>query len=230
MRPITRSNVTEEVYERLLSQIISGTWTAGRRIPSEHKLVEMLGVSRITVRNALHRLIGIGLLESRHGDGTFVTKLKSDIGIGLLTPSFLLDDHNVNEILEFRAIIEIGAAGLAALNATEEEAEELKRLAGELFAHAEDYTAYAHWDFLFHQALGKAGHNRMIIKVSELVRDMLESAFVNILRHTGGPLQIPRHEKIADCVANRDSEGARREMQLLMDMFLENVRTRMDTD
>ena len=75
---IKRQSVASQVYEQLKHNIVSGIWTAGEKIPSENQLVKMLGVSRISVREALKQLVSLGLLEARQGEGTFVKQLEAD--------------------------------------------------------------------------------------------------------------------------------------------------------
>lgn len=225
---IEKIKLTEEVAARIRKEITSGRWQAGHRIPSENQLSETLGVSRVTIRNALQRLMGLGLVESRHGDGTFVSDLRPDIAVNILTPSFLLGDHSVGEVLEFRAVIEVGSAGLAAGNATGDQIVELRRLFSRMQENSDDYESYSHWDFLFHRELAAASCNVMIVKVEDLLREMLESTFNRLLRSTGGPLQIGRHGTIVEHVADRDVAGARAEMQFLMDRFLDNLTRERD--
>lgn len=229
LKPIEIRHLTDETTRRIKEQITNGSWRAGERIPSEHKLCETLGVSRVTVRNAIHRLMGVGLLETRHGDGTFVTDLSPAIAVQLLTPSFLLGEHSVREVLEFRAVIEVGSAALAAANATEQDLAMLQDLVQKMRAGQNNYRAYARWDLQFHRQLASASHNAMIVKVEELLGDMLETTFSTILKATGRPLEIERHEVIVRHVANGDAQAARTETQLLMDRFMENVRKEIDS-
>ena len=65
IEPVKRSSIREQVFKQLERQIISGSWLPGTKIPSEHELASMMGVSRVTVREALQKLNTLGLLEAR---------------------------------------------------------------------------------------------------------------------------------------------------------------------
>lgn len=69
---ISRTSVTEQVYQILVNQITSGAWKAGEKIPSEIELAEKLGVSRVSLKMALQKLSILGLVETRVGEGSFV--------------------------------------------------------------------------------------------------------------------------------------------------------------
>ena len=70
---IIKSNITQQVVQFIKKNIDNGNWRIGEKIPSENKLAESLGVSRASVRMAIQQFIAIGVLESVHGKGTFVT-------------------------------------------------------------------------------------------------------------------------------------------------------------
>ena len=60
------------MVDYLKKNIESGNWTVGEKIPSENQMTEELGVSRSSIRTALQYLIGLGVLESVHGKGTYL--------------------------------------------------------------------------------------------------------------------------------------------------------------
>ena len=72
MEPILRQRVEDIVYEKLLTNIRENVWKSGEKIPSENDLCTLLGVSRVSVRSAIQRLKALGLLEVKHGKGSFV--------------------------------------------------------------------------------------------------------------------------------------------------------------
>ena len=62
----------QQLYDLLLDQIRSGVYPPGSKIPSEEELCKTYDLSRVTVRNALGRLVDDNILVKRHGKGTFV--------------------------------------------------------------------------------------------------------------------------------------------------------------
>ena len=72
LKSVRRTGIKQQVFEQLRNDIVRGTWPPGNRLPSENELGVKFGCSRISVREALHMLASLGLVEMRHGDGTFV--------------------------------------------------------------------------------------------------------------------------------------------------------------
>ena len=113
--------VCEEI-KRLISQ---GTWKCYQKIPSENELAETFGVNRLTVRMALQKLNTLGVLDTRVGDGTYVCRFNFDQHIEEISEFYrapgLLDD-----VAEFRMLVEVECARLAIQRGTLEELEELR--------------------------------------------------------------------------------------------------------
>ena len=107
-----------QVVDYLKEKILDGTWKPGDKISSENELTASLSVSRASVRYAIQHLIAIGVLESFQGKGTFVrTKPISDIEQNLKA---LYNNTSVEQLVEFRIIIEGESCRLAAQRMTED--------------------------------------------------------------------------------------------------------------
>lgn len=116
--PVSRRSLTDEVFDQLVTGIVTGTLPVGEPLPAERRLAEALGVSRPAVREALQRLAQSGLVAVRQGDGTTVTDYRRTAGPELL-PHLLvrggvLDPAVARGIVEVRAMLGPGAARLAA--------------------------------------------------------------------------------------------------------------------
>lgn len=106
LQPVNRRSVPEDVFEQILTEVLSGEMRPGESLPSERRLAEVLGVSRPAVREALKRVAAAGLVEVRHGDATTVRDFRRHAGLDLL-PRLLvrgdeLDLSVVRSILEAR--------------------------------------------------------------------------------------------------------------------------------
>ncbi|MFC7245783.1 FadR/GntR family transcriptional regulator [Catellatospora aurea] len=116
---IERRSLPDEVYDRVLGQIVSGSLTPGQALPSERALAEALGVSRPAVREALQRMAHAGLVTVRQGGATTVSDVRRTGGLDvlphLLLPGGDLDLAVARSILEARLAIGPVVAGLAAL-------------------------------------------------------------------------------------------------------------------
>ena len=126
IQPINRQFVSEQVYEQLKHQLLTGEWKPGDKIPSENELAAAFGVSRVTVRHALQKLTALGLIETRVGEGAFVKEIKPGIYMNNMYPLVYLGKDSVVEVMEFRTIIEVGAAGMAAERITDKDIEKLE--------------------------------------------------------------------------------------------------------
>ena len=67
LKAVKKVNIGDQVYNQMKDQIMSGVWVPGEKIPSENQLMEVFGVSRGTVRQAIQKLSAVGLLETRRG-------------------------------------------------------------------------------------------------------------------------------------------------------------------
>jgi len=123
---VQRSGVKNQVFEQLRDRIIDRTWPPGAKIPSENALAHSFGVSRVSIREALHMLVSPGLLKTRHGGGTYVRKYSGEIFLNPLLPLLALDKINILNVLEYRKIQEKGIVSLAVKRAGSAEIEQLE--------------------------------------------------------------------------------------------------------
>ena len=110
---IKKVNVTEQVVEYLKENIEAGNWKVGEKIPSENQMTSTLGVSRSSVRAALQYMIGIGVLESVHGKGTYLINSQVENWEEADNKITSEDCKDIEKVLEFRRILEPDACRLA---------------------------------------------------------------------------------------------------------------------
>jgi DNA-binding FadR family transcriptional regulator len=104
LQPVNRRSVPEDVFEQILSGVLSGEMQPGESLPSERRLAEVLGVSRPAVREALKRVASAGLVEVRQGDATTVRDFRRHAGLDLL-PQLLLRNGEL-DVSVARSILE----------------------------------------------------------------------------------------------------------------------------
>src|SRR5712692_9483137 len=119
LRPVREGNAFEETVERLLTVIKLGVVGPGERFTSERDLAARLGISRITLREAIRELQQAGFIESRRGrsGGTFVTYRPPTPSRDALRRIVREDADNLTDALTFRMAVETGAAQLLAQSA-----------------------------------------------------------------------------------------------------------------
>jgi GntR family transcriptional repressor for pyruvate dehydrogenase complex len=208
---IGRKALSQMVSEGILTLIEDGQVAIGSQIPTENELIEMFGVSRTSVREAVKSLTALGVLDVRPGIGTFV--ISSPPG-----PLRSLPGHNgplvksdLLALLEFRRIFECEVASLAATRATSADIEEMHRCVAAL----ENGVAAGlkpPEDLGFHLALARATKNMVLVDVSSL-----------IIRFYQKDVQMPdymdviHHRQIYEAIKNRDPEAAREAMRIHLD-------------
>ncbi len=150
-----RMSLVESTIGLIRSQIESGAWKVGERIPKEAELADMLQVGRNTVREAIRVLSHAHVLEVRQGDGTYVrTNIDPAETMRRISRSSLRDHF------ELRAILETEAARLAAARRTDDDLHQLGRpLKARGSASGQGGLAgFVERDTAFHAAIAKAAH------------------------------------------------------------------------
>ncbi|MDO3636170.1 FadR/GntR family transcriptional regulator [Mycolicibacterium arseniciresistens] len=104
LQPVHRRSVPEDVFDQIMSGVLTGEMAPGDALPSERRLAEVLGVSRPAIREALKRLAATGLVEVRQGDTTTVRDYRRHAGLDLL-PRLLLHGGDL-DVAVVRSIIE----------------------------------------------------------------------------------------------------------------------------
>jgi GntR family transcriptional repressor for pyruvate dehydrogenase complex len=155
-------SVTQQAIDEIKGMIIRGELRPGARLPKEADLALRLGLSRNSLREAVRALTLIRILETRQGDGTYVTSLEPEILLETL--SFVADfhqDRTLLHVLEVRRILESAATGLAAQYIT---AEELAALGSLLDAMdtCETVEALVENDLAFHRMIAVASRNPVL--------------------------------------------------------------------
>lgn len=210
--PIKSTRVYEQVVEQIKKMIIDGTLKKGDKLPTERDLAEQLQVSRTSVREALRALDVIGLVESRQGAGNYIKESFGDSLFEPLSMMFLLEKGTPLEILEFRKVLEVEAAVLAATRIEDEEVEALGILIDKMKA-CDDEDRSIILDKEFHFTIAKASKNLLIINIlqviSELIDEFIKDSRKKILRFedNGDKLRI-MHEMLYNALKDRNVDGA----------------------
>ncbi|MDJ0344864.1 FadR/GntR family transcriptional regulator [Streptomyces sp. H10-C2] len=207
MDPLPRqSTLADQVITRLRTQITSGEWPVGSRIPTEPELVEQLGVARNTVREAVRALAHNGLLDIRQGSGTYV-RATSELA-GVMHRRFA--DADPRHVAELRSALEASAAGLAAQRRTERDLLHLDALLErrERAWKSGDSAAFVDADATLHLAVVGASHNDVLVELyadfGEVLRAFLRADVGEELR----PEDHLDHARLVEAIRAGDSDAA----------------------
>ncbi len=214
LRPVRQGNAFEETVERLLSIIKLGVVAPGERFPAERELAAQLGISRLTLREAIHELQEAGYICSRRGrtGGTFVTYTRPEPDSAELRRLATEDPGKLADALTFRLAVESGAADALASHfaaAADERARAtlLARLAEVTSAGPQDYRRL---DTLFHLSIAELTGSGLLAAACADARMRLNDLLNAIpvlqrnIDHTGG-----QHEEIVEAILAGDSARAR---------------------
>jgi GntR family transcriptional repressor for pyruvate dehydrogenase complex len=204
---IRRNKVHEEVA-RQLEELIVKNLQPGDKLPPERELVEKLGVSRSSVRDAIRKLELMGLVEPRQGTGTVVRDV-SDAVLNPLASIISAKRQLVSELLDFRQMVEPPLAARAASNATAEQIAAME----EILRRHEEKVAGGHLavkeDSEFHYTIATASGNTIVLKVLDIVMDMLRETRSRSLQTRGRPEKsLAGHRRILSAIKRRDAAGA----------------------
>ncbi|MEV5507217.1 FadR/GntR family transcriptional regulator [Streptomyces orinoci] len=213
LRPVRAGNGFEEALEQILQVIRLGLVADGERLPSERELAELLRISRVTLREVLKVLQEQGLVESRRGryGGTFVHTPRTAPDSAELRRR--VTDVDVEDVLRFREVLEVGAAELCA--AHELTADQSGRLR-EALAATEDapLADYRRRDTLLHLALAELSGSPSLAEryaaVRATVNELLDCIplLVRNLEHSQR-----QHTALVEAVLDGDPDGAREMMR-----------------
>jgi len=220
--PLTRRRprtLALELVDSLGDRIRAGQLQAGDKLPTEAAIMEEFEVSRTVVREAISKLQAAGLVETRHGIGTFVLG-PGDGPSFKITPEQFSTLQDVIAVLELRIGLETEAAGLAAQRRSEANLAALRKALDAVIAAVEAGQDSVAADFQFHLEIARATQNShftdlMATLGAQIIpRARLEPA----ADMSGERLAYMRrvnteHENILDAIANQDAESARAAMR-----------------
>lgn len=167
--------IANDVAYKLEHLILDGGLAPGQKIPSERQLSSRLGVSRSGVREALHELQARGVIETRHGKGSFVASLvpvaSAQPPNGPLMHLYQGHPRTLYDLLEVREQLDGQAAFLAAQRATDLDRHRLTK-AFQALENA-DPLSNARPDHSFHQAIVEASHNPVLVHILSGLKNMM---------------------------------------------------------
>ena len=210
-------NLAMSLVEELGERIRAGRVQVGEKLPTEAAIMGEFGVSRTVVREAISRLQASGLVETRHGIGTFSLGAGEAPGFRL-TPDAMGTLQDVIAVLELRIGVETEAAAIAAQRRTEANLAQMRLALDAVTAALDEGRDAVAPDFQFHLEVARATQNShfadlmttlgsAIIPRARLAGEISE-AHLNYLRRVNA-----EHENILEAIASGDSDAARAAMR-----------------
>jgi GntR family transcriptional repressor for pyruvate dehydrogenase complex len=170
--------ISEEITEQIKSAIVAGKLKPGERLPPERELVKQLGVSRVSLREALKSLESTGFVEIRRGGGCSIRPLLTDKVRDPLNLMIKENLERVFDLIEVRKEIEAWSAYHGAMRATEEDILLLSRIVEETKTHLDRGEAPPNkLDQDFHMAVSQSSHNTIQSHLMFTVYDLFSEYF-----------------------------------------------------
>ena len=222
-------SLVQEVMNDLSAKIQRGLYQPGEKLPTEPVVMAEQGVSRTVVREAMSRLQAAGLVETRHGVGTFVLAPPARTPADVLATNLTVND--VLAMLELRISVETEAAGLAALRRSEEQLVLMRRALDDFDENASRGESSVNADFQFHLQIALATGNKYFedfyrrLGVTTIPRTRLDvSKFMPEATQTYMIRLNLEHRSILDAIAQKDPQTASAGMRMHLSSSYKRLR------
>jgi GntR family transcriptional repressor for pyruvate dehydrogenase complex len=229
-RKIDHGSTADEAVRQIEFLLLDGVLSSGDRLPAERELADQLAISRPVLRDALKELENRGLIESRHGGGTFVADLIGQVFSKPVAELVARHERSARDYLEYRRELEGFAAAMAAKRATEADRQRLTAIAEELRASYErgDLQAEIGGDIELHNAIGEAAHNIILMHTLRACYKLLAEG---IFYHKQMILDLPgsresirdQHLAIVAAIIAGDANSARTASEIHIDYVAASV-------
>ncbi|WP_246618770.1 FadR/GntR family transcriptional regulator [Streptomyces javensis] len=226
--------VVPRVESALRTMLAEGRWRPGERLPNEVALAAELGVGRSSVREAVRLLAHDGLVEVRHGSGTYAAQPPAPAGEGDMRR--LLRRARLREVYEVRRALEVEAARLAAGRIRPED---IGRLRDHLSLREErvggDPAAFIDADLAFHRTVVELSGNAVLLGLLTSVLPVLREALVEMVSHEPALPDVScAHAELLDGLARGDADAAIAatvsHLEAVMELFGSNSDSDSDSD
>lgn len=222
-------NRTSEVVERIATEIRSGVFRPGDRLPTEQELMTAMGVSRTVVREAVAALKAEGLVLTRQGSGAFVASDPSRLVFRIAHADEKRGE--VIAVMELRLAVEVEAAALAAERATAAERARVRKAQATFQAAIEAGEAGVKEDFAFHLAVAQATRNARFAEFLQFLghhvipRQAFRETLPDAAALRAYLTRIAReHERLLEAIEAREAAEARKAMRAHLTNGLERYR------
>ncbi len=212
------------VIDAMADMISRAGLDVGDRLPPEVAMATTLGVGRSTIREALNRWEGLGIIRRRRGDGTYLTAKVQSSG-GPLPTMIRMEGEALLRLLEVRRALETATVRAAAQKASPAQRAEIARLCDALLSVVDSGEPYQIADAAFHGAISDATGNPMFGQILTRLNDALERSHESPFSRAGfGLRSFPHHRTLSDAIVQGDASGAETAIIAIIDSVEEEIR------
>lgn len=220
---------------RIVELITTAGLKAGDRLPTERALSEQLGVSRTVVREAVKVLAATGIVRTHQGSGLYVHNDPQSFKTAAIDISMSVDPKDINSLFEFRLMLELQTAYLAAERITPKELLALQDIVenNRVYAEAQNFDLFHETDTAFHMTIAESTRNPFLVSAIATVHRLQNWAVQIVAGGTPGSMQFAAEEHHTILVAIRSGqpeqarEAMRTHIQTVMTSYEQAVRRRL---
>lgn len=218
MKRIKPKKIYEEISDIIIEQVKNGELKPGDALDSVEKSAKIYDVSRSSVREAISSLRAMGLVETRQGEGTFITSFDASSFSLPVSTALIMQKEDIKELTVVRRLLEIGTVSLAAESRTEEDLKQLEESLT-LMKDAEGKGLLGeNADLQFHLNIAKATHNEMLMNLTSSVSDatleaMRETRRLILYSEEGMSKLYEEHRRIFQAIKDKNAKLAEKEMR-----------------
>lgn len=213
LTPPKKTTVVEDIVEQVTSQIQEGLLQPGDRLPAERRMMEMLNVSRASVREAIQSLAGMGIVDARVGEGTFVKEIRPHLALEMELRQMARSAQRQERLhlLESRTVVEKGILELAIANGAAEQFQRLQAVTDRWIDECSEEDVKLELHDQIHLTLAEMTGNPLLLLVLQTLLHALPPAIRNYgiqadqqaLRH-----ELSIHARLTQAVVDRNLTDA----------------------
>lgn len=225
LAPVRKTNVTHLVVERLQMLLEKGILKPGSKLPPEPEMCKLLGVSRPSLRQGYKALEVLGVIRAVPGDGTYISESTSKMLSVPLTFLMLMKRISLDDVFEFRILLEVDLARRAALSSSDDETAAMKSQLEVMEASLaeEEKERYLEAEYEFHNCVARAARNPLLLEIISMIGGLLwetRKELVNFVPDRSEDYK--QHDSIYEAIRAGDSAGAaeamRRHLLIALDL------------
>ncbi|SHI29153.1 transcriptional regulator NanR [Wenxinia saemankumensis] len=219
---ITRRKLSDEVFDRLRTMIVTGELAPGDTVPSERDLMERFGVGRPAVREALQTMDTMGLITISHGERSRVNALSPALAVRQVdaVAKILLsaDPATLDQLKEARKLIEVGLARIAGERRGPADVADLRALLDRQRSMLDSREQFIRADIAFHRRIAEITGNPLVVAVADAMLTWLFDYHTTLLHWSGNEdVTLSEHARIIDAIESGNPEDCARIMSVHLD-------------
>lgn len=220
---IKRTSLQSEIIRYIQEYIEEHHLKAGDRLPSQGQLIQMMGVSRTSLREAMKILEARGILKAQNGKGIFISGEKDSAMLTLL--DFAREKKKLLETLEVRKILEREILRLVIHRATPEELEELGELTRILMDKVQKGQQQTAEDKQFHYTIYRLAHNQVLSQLILSISSVMDQ-FWEFPLDMEDPFResLPLHGELYQAIREKNVKKAQAINERLLDAVYRDIR------